>query len=136
MENNGRPKETIATLPDGWKDKILELYLEGASDVEVKAMIYEWRGSFSNDLWDRWMKEEEEFSETIRGGKLLSQVWWEKNGRQNLTNVRFNYSLWYKNMINRFRDDWREKQELDHTSKGESIVPVINIMPPNDNQSF
>lgn len=62
-----RPKEKL-DLPNGWYDEVLELYSEGASDVEVKALIYTWRGSFSNDLWERWLKEEDEFSEVIKKG--------------------------------------------------------------------
>ena len=54
----GRPKEDLSSLPNGWYNEILELYREGGSDVEVKALIFEWRGRFSNDLWDRWMLEE------------------------------------------------------------------------------
>ena len=67
----GRPKKDIDILPNGWYNGVLELYLEGASDVEIKAYIYNLIGSFSNDLWDRWIKEEVEFSETIKRGIVL-----------------------------------------------------------------
>ena len=67
----GRPLASLDSLPDNWYDDILELYREGGSDVEAKAMIYEWRGSFSNDLFERWMREEVEFSETIKRGREL-----------------------------------------------------------------
>jgi len=68
--NKGRPKDTLDCLPDNWYKEILNLYKKGASDVEVKALIYQWKGSFSNDLWDRWIKEEPQFSETIKGNPL------------------------------------------------------------------
>lgn len=66
----GRPLEKF-DLPEGWQIEVLQLYKQGASDVEVKAYIYEIRGTFSNDLWVRWMDQEIEFSETIKNGRIL-----------------------------------------------------------------
>lgn len=118
----GRPIDKIDSLPKEWYKDVLALYKEGASDVEIKALIYEWRGSFSNDLWDRWLREEPEFSETIRAGRLLSEAWWNRSGRENLVNREFNFHGWYMNMRNRF--GWSDKQEIDHTSGGEKIEPT------------
>lgn len=108
----GRPKSTI-DLPEGWPTAILDLYKAGASDVEVKAYLFNQRGSFSNDLWERWLKEEEEFSETIKIGKVLSEAWWSENGRTNLKVKEFNYVGWYMNMKNRF--GWKDKQEVEQS---------------------
>lgn len=117
----GRPKEGIESLPENWYDDILKLYKEGGSDVEVKALIYGWRGSLSNDLWERWMEEEKEFSETIKVGKMLSEAWWSKSGRTNLTNKKFSYTGWYMNMKNRF--GWTDR--VDNTTKDDKISPTI-----------
>jgi hypothetical protein len=105
-----RPKVNIDKLPNGWKDAIIDLYRQGASDVEIKALICDWRGSISNDLWERWMKEEPEFSETIKRGKLFSEAWWQKEGRTKLSDNKFSYTGWYMNMKNRF--GWADKTEL------------------------
>jgi hypothetical protein len=114
----GRPK-IILDLWENWYNEVLDLYQKGASDVEVKALIYSKRGSFSNDLWDRWMKEEPQFSETIKTGKLLSKAWWYKNGRINLQSKEFNYTGWYMQMKNRF--GWTDR--VDNTTKGKEIKP-------------
>lgn len=111
MNNVGRPKDTIESLPEGWYNDILAMFEEGASDVEVKALIFKWRGSFSNDLWCRWMAEEPQFSETIKIGKLLSEAWWNREGRTNLKDKDFSYTGWYMNMKNRF--GWMDKQQTE-----------------------
>lgn len=114
----GRPLAEF-DLTGEWYNEVLELYMEGASDVEIKALIYQKRGSFSNDLWERWMQDEPVFSETIKAGKLLSEAWWHKKGRKNLDNKEFNFTGWYMNMKNRF--GWADSAKVDHTTKGESF---------------
>jgi hypothetical protein len=123
MSEVGRPKEDLSSLPKDWYLLVLDLYKEGASDVEIKSLIYEWRGSFSNDLWDRWIKDYPEFSETIKTGKILSESWWHLNGRTNLTNKDFNYTGWYMQMKNRF--GWKDSQSIDHTTQGDKIQPPV-----------
>ena len=118
----GRPKDDLSSLPNEWYKVILSLYEDGSSDVEIKAMIYHWRGSFSNDLWERWLKEEPEFSETIKIGKILSEAWWTKTGRKNLSNKDFSYTGWYMNMKNRF--GWSDKVENKTDMKVSGIKPI------------
>ena len=126
-----RPKEDVKDLPENWYDLILDLYKIGASDVEVKGLIYEWRGSFSNDLWDRWIKEEEQFSETIKTGRILAECWWNKNGRENLKNKEFNYTGWYMQMKNRF--NWTDRTDLTTKDKElPSLPPQITFVDADD----
>ena len=115
-----RPKENLKTFPKDWQSKILSLYQKGASDNEIKALITEWKGTFSNDLWSRWMDEEKEFSETIKKGRILSQAFWERVGRENLSDKNFNYIGWFMNMRNRFgwsnnSDKTTTKPEVKYT---------------------
>ena len=120
---SGRLKESISSLPKDWQKQVLDLYEIGGSDVEIKAMIYKWRGSFSNDLWDRWMVDEPIFSETIKAGRAMSHAWWMIQGRSNLKVPIFSPTLWYMNMKNRF--GWVDR--IDQTSKGEPISQNIMI---------
>lgn len=100
------------TKYDPTKNKaVIELMSEGASIVEVaglldvaRSTIYEWCDPDSEQFIA-------EFSDTIKKGLDASQIWWEKQGRKNLENKDFNYTGWYMNMKNRFRDDWKDKTE-------------------------
>ena len=123
----GRPKELFKPWA-GWQDDILSLYSEGGSDVEIRAMMLEKmkRKSFHFDLWDRWLKEEAQFSETIKMGKLLSEAWWMREGREGLKKdsmqetVKLNYTGWYMNMKNRF--GWSDKPDVKEEEKSTSIT--------------
>lgn len=120
-----RPKKTLSEakqkLPVDWYKQILNEYSEGASDVEIRAMVMDWLDdSFSFDLWDRWLKEEIEFSETIKKGRLLSESWWNKTGRKNLGTKEFSYTGWYMNMKNRF--GWADK--VQNENKNETSLNI------------
>jgi len=127
----GRPKEPC-NLTEDQMIEILGEYAEGASDVEIRAMIWQWRGCFSQSLWDRWLKEEEIFSITIKKGRELAEAWWMRSGRVNLKENNFNYTGWYMNMKNRF--GWADKQ--DHNIGGQkdnnNPLEIKNTTPLTD----
>ena len=118
-----RPKKTFAQaekqLPSDYIDKIISLYSEGASDAEIFLFLYQELGSFSLDLWNRWLKEEKEFSKIIKLGRYLSQGNWEKHGRTNIYNREFNSTLFYMNMKNRF--GWTDNQNVKHSGTIEHV---------------
>ena len=94
----------------------MSLFTKGGSDVEVKALIYKWRGTFSNGLWDRWLLEEPVFSKTIKKGRQLSEAWWHELGRQgSSTLINVNPTMWIFNMKNRFK--WADRTESKHKHK-------------------
>ena len=118
----GRPKKAL-DLWKGWANDILDLYVDGASDVEIKALIWKKKGSFSNDLWDRWLDEEKQFSETIKMGRIFSKAWWEKKGRSGVDSQEINSTMWYMNMKNRY--GWKDKQDI--TSSDQPIQTVVSF---------
>lgn len=112
----GRPRKDLTELENGWHDNVLKEMSEGASLDEIKAIL-----GISNDLHTRWMRDEPEYSETIKRGMELCKAWWQNQGRTNLRNKEFSATLWYMNMKNRF--GWRDN--VDHTTKGKELPSPI-----------
>lgn len=95
---------------------VVELMKEGASIVEVSAELGIHRDTFYEWINEKGDYYQSEFALAVSEGKALSQAWWEKNGRINLENPRFNYTGWYMNMKNRF--GWADKKEVSGPGGG------------------
>lgn len=92
---------------------IIDLMADGASIVEVCANLGVTRTSFY-----RWLADKDKIplKEAVEAGELLSQAWWENQGRTSLRDDMFNSTLWYMNMKNRFK--WADKQEITGANGG------------------
>lgn len=108
----GRPKREI-NLEEKDIINILDLYSEGASDVEIKAYLIKKYNTFSQDLWERLLIDNDIFSITIKKGRTLAQSWWEEKGRKNIKDKDFNSTLWYMNMKNRY--GWSDNRNVDES---------------------
>lgn len=113
----GRP-----TKYEPWMlEKIEVLMSAGASKVEVAAEL-----GINRDTLNEWCKSNPEFSGAIKKGEYLSQGWWERQGRMSLKDREFNATLWIMNVKNRFREDWSDKTEVNHTGAVEISSAIIN----------
>lgn len=104
----GRPRISCDDLVENWEELALDGYASGMSDVEIRKLLA--RPGFrilGNSTWEKLLKDQH-FAETIKKGQVLSQAWWEEHGRKGLLNQKFNSTLWYMNMKNRFK--WKDKQ--------------------------
>jgi hypothetical protein len=122
----GRPAITTKDLHTDWSQTILDEMGKGASLVEVACLL-----KISRDTLYRLCKDDREFGDTIKRGQDLSEAWWTREGRLNLENKDFSATLWYMNMKNRF--GWKDKSEIDHTTKGKELpTPILaNVQPHN-----
>lgn len=111
----GRPKVKLTDLPPNWKQDMIDLSLEGGSNVEL---MIDCLGGISNDLWSRLIKDEPEFSETVSICKQNQKRWWNKQGRKMAVDNQGNATVWVFNMKNRF--GWRDKQEIT----GDETKPI------------
>jgi len=101
-----RPKKTLSELNSDWNDLVIDLYREGGSDVEIRAEL-----NISNGLFNRWMSDEDEFLTTIKRGRTLSEAWWYRKGRENIENPKFNATLYFMNMRNRWGWNNNDKEQ-------------------------
>ena len=104
----GRPTKYDPSM----KAIVIELMGQGASKTEVAAKL----GISKDTLW-AWCDPEkptfsQEFSDSIKEGEILSEAWWEQQGRENLVEhfqgPKLNATLWFMNMRNRFK--WSNDQ--------------------------
>ena len=116
MGAGGRPtkyrKEIADTLPDHFK--------EGQSVVEVCGEI-----GISKDTFYKWCAKYPKFSDSYKKGLLYSQQWWEKIGRAGTVGkVPINPTMWIYNMKNRFREDWNDRVQIEHS--GDLTVTALS----------
>ena len=61
-----------------------------------------------------WKKNKKEFSESVKRAVEFSQGWWEKLGKEGAAGLRdIQPTTYILNMKNRFKQDWRDKQEIE-----------------------
>lgn len=110
MHPGGRPTKYTEDIPD----LVVDLMRDGASIEEVCYELGIAKQTFYN-----WCEAHPELLDAKKVGTDFAEGWWMKQGRVNLQNKDFSPTLFYMNMKNRFK--WSDKQEIDHTTKGESF---------------
>ncbi|QDP48212.1 MAG: hypothetical protein Unbinned6437contig1000_66 [Prokaryotic dsDNA virus sp.] len=97
---------------------VIEHMKEGASLTSFAASI-----NCARSTINVWMEANPEFSEAVKAGKAQCAAWWEGIGRKNAVEGGGNATLVIFGLKNMAGDDWREKQEIDHTSSDGSMTP-------------
>lgn len=72
-----------------------------------------------------WQDKHEEFSKAVKRAEQNSKGWWERLGRQSANGEvdGFNATSFIFNMKNRFKDDWKDRHDLNHGSEDGSMTP-------------
>lgn len=91
---------------------------DGASMTSFAAEI-----GVARSTINEWMTVHPEFSEAIKIAKAKCAAWWERLGRSGAMGGEVNPTLVIFGLKNMAADDWREKQELAHTSPDGSMSP-------------
>ena len=118
MMPGGRPTK----YTDEFCDKVIELGREGASKHEMA-----WALGIHYDTFNEWQKEKPEFSDAVKRSTVIAQGWWEHKGRMaTIGGIEgFNATAFIFNMKNRFKNDWKDKHEVDNTSSDGSMTPTV-----------
>ena len=93
-------------------DLVIEHMAEGASITSFAAEIGVARSSINE-----WMEQNPEFSEAVKIAKAKCSAWWERVGRRNAVEGGGNATLVIFGLKNMAPDEWREKQEIEHSGE-------------------
>ena len=112
-------------------DMLVEHMSEGSSMLSFAAEI-----DVARSTLNEWADKYPEFSEAVSRGKAKCAAWWETVGRKLAVTGEGNATMVVFGLTNMARDEWRNKQEIDHQSSDGSMTPqpsTINAnMPPQE----
>lgn len=127
--------KTLEDLPPEWEDILLAEMENGASLQEIKALLH-----ISNKVHTRWMEEPRagedgqetpdpngDYREAVKRGLELSEAWWLRKGRTNLSNKEFSPVLWHMNMQNRYGWSHKTEGKVDLKGKVSSTVKTAAV---------
>lgn len=114
----GRPTKY---LPE-FCDRVIELGAEGKTLAEMADGLDVDRSTLAD-----WTAQHPDFSHAVKRGLDKAQAWWENNGRIATFGGfdGFNATSYIFQMKNRFRDDWRDKSEQEHS--GNLTVEIVRL---------
>jgi DNA-binding XRE family transcriptional regulator len=113
----GRPTKYVPSMLEDMK-KVAE---DGASKAEMALTI-----GISRETFNNWEHSNPEFRDAVKECELLSQIWWEKNGRIGMTgeNPNFNATAFIFQVKNRFRNDYMDTSRTEVTGKDGGAVQI------------
>lgn len=157
-ENNLTPIRDTAGQPTKFKEDYPQMLIEhmanGYSFATFGAIV-----DVSRQTLYKWLEDQPEFQKAYHIGKLKCQIYWErslkdwqdgkklrpgaikvtrdkKTGEEkqkviSMEPTPFNGPSYMFNMKNRFPEDFKDKQEIEHSGPGGSALApvVINIVP-------
>jgi hypothetical protein len=71
---------------------------------------------------DLWVRDHPEFMEALNRAKVHCQAWWEDQGQIGMVSPGFNAPVWKKAVEARFRDDYTERQQVQHSGGIQVVI--------------
>lgn len=112
--------------PSKYKPEFCDVVIAAGEEGKTLAGMAEACDVHRETLND-WMDANPEFSVAVKRGLQKAQACWEDKGMQaTFGGVEgFNATSFIFNMKNRFKEDWRDKHEVDNTSSDGSMSPQV-----------
>lgn len=99
-----------ATDKKQWISDVVEAYEGGASDPEILKIM-----RVTQPTFDKYYDEVPAFREVVDLGRAMAKAWWMEQGRANISNTKFNTTLWAFHMKNLY--GWADKTESVNTNE-------------------
>lgn len=113
-------------------DQVIELGREGFGKAEIAYEL-----GVCRDTLDEWCRQHPSFSDAITRAREFSLGWWNKQGRAGVWGGKdFNAQAYSLQVRNRFPQDWRDKQEVEHSGELtlEQLVAGASKLERSDSQ--
>ena len=111
---------TTTYLPE-YCDAVVEMGRKGKSRIQMAAKFH-----CDRKTLDNWAKANPEFKTALDWSRDLAQAWWEDAGQEGIWTEQggrqFNANAYRLQVLNRFPDDWRDKQ--DHKHEGGVTIKI------------
>lgn len=119
---SGRPSKYVPEMCE----LVIEYGKQGMGMAEMAAEL-----GISRNTLHKWIKQKPVFGDAIKEARDRSQAWWEAKGRRaTFASKDFNATSYIFQMKNRFPDDWRDKQNVEHG--GELNMVIETGVPEKD----
>lgn len=126
VREDGKPEGYVFGRPTSYRpdmcQKVVEWGREGKSKTWMAASL-----NISRDTFNRWERENKDFSDAITLAMAYSQMWWEDKGQAALDAQIFQASMWSRSMAARFPEDWRETQRQEQTGPNGGPIQVTEV---------
>lgn len=104
---------------------VLDMGAEGKTVVQMAVAIDVTRATIYE-----WADVHPEFSDALTRARNRAQAWWEEAGQNNLATQQFNGNLYNKIVASRFRDDYGDKQSIEHTGANGGPIKTEAVARP------
>ncbi|MBX3583564.1 MAG: hypothetical protein KF810_16890 [Rhizobiaceae bacterium] len=101
-----------STYLPSYCDDVIKLGKEGKSKAQMASFF-----DVSRQTIDNWADANPEFLEALNRAMAHCQAWWEDKGQTGMEKAGFNAAVWKKSVEARFRDDYTERKEVEHSGE-------------------